>query len=129
MVVVGASGVVTLDTSGCHDCGFASATGRLTSTGVQLLLAFKGSGRADLQTGVLGKLKGSKLKGSKLKGSALVEDTDTCALTWRTNSTDQSGHWATWTRRALPPPPPPPPPPPASGVFMGYTMATRTTYG
>ena len=102
---VDGNGAVTMDVRGCPDCGFAAATGRLTSGGVELTLTFAASPRIDRQTGTL------------VDGG--------CGLDWVTNSSDGSGHWSPFSRAA----PAPPPSPPPSGVFMGYTMVTRIAHG
>lgn len=103
-------GGVTMDISGCSDCGFTRAAGNLTETGVDLIITFNPS---------------TKLQPKHQVGT--FEDGG-CSMTWTTNSTDGSGHWVTFFRsRPLPPSPSPspPPPPPSSYLYMGYTMVTR----
>ena len=107
---VGTSDTVTMDISGCSDCGFIRAVGNLTKAGVALVITFKPSTKAQPKRQV----------GTFQDGG--------CSLTWSTNSTDGSGHWSTFFRYQPPSPspsPPPPPPPPRSNLYMGYTMVTR----
>eukprot|EP00040_Diaphanoeca_grandis_P010578 m.54202 g.54202 ORF g.54202 m.54202 type:complete len:714 (+) comp21876_c0_seq1:230-2371(+) len=98
---------VVMDSSGCHDCSFESAIGRLTPTGVDITLHFKGSQLTDHQIGTL--------------------RNDSCVLEWTSNSTDASGHWTPFYRNSSLPPSPPSPPSPSSELFMGYTMITRVS--
>ena len=80
-------GGVTLDSSGCHQCGFESAAGRQTSTGVTLALHFKSpSIEVDAMTGIL-------------------SSNGSCQLDWSSNSTSASGHWKPWFRQGHQPGP------------------------
>jgi hypothetical protein len=81
----GSDDEVMLNTSGCHDCRFSSAKGRITSTGVQIILSFDTKSEQDLVVGTL--------------------HNHSCALLWTTNSTSASGHWGTWWRHNAEPAP------------------------
>ena len=99
----GAGGAVALNTSGCHDCGFSGASGRLTAGGVDLTLRFKPpSKEVDAMVGTL--------------------SNRSCELSWTTNSTSVSGHWPPFFRAGAGPSPAPPPAP--AGEYMGYSMVT-----
>ena len=81
-------GGVMLDSSGCHQCGFESAAGRQSSTGVTLTLRFKPpSVEVDAMTGTL------SINGNG-SGSG-----SSCQLDWTSNSTSASGHWKPWFRQ------------------------------
>ena len=96
-------GNVSLDISRCRQCGFESAAGHQTRSGVALTLHFKPpSTEVDSMTGIL--------------------RNDSCQLDWSSNSTSASGHWKPWFRQGHQPPPAPPI---ARTLFMGYTMITR----
>ena len=80
-----ADGEVFMNASRCVDCEFSSAEGRLTSTGIELVLSFDTKRERDLVVGTL--------------------RNHSCELAWTTNSTGASGHWGTWFRKGAEPPP------------------------
>ena len=80
-----ADGEVFMNASRCVDCEFSSAQGRLTSTGIELVLSFDTKRERDLVVGTL--------------------RNHSCELAWTTNSTGVSGHWGTWFRKGAEPPP------------------------